>query len=147
MYIIAHTVLLGSYNYTHVGCWLPSSYVQFALLDISRQLVRMKLGSSRNYQPMQYCWVHTSQLLGYLVYTCHFPIDIQQIYCSTQTGQHLQCSCCPVWVLQRIHIVEELSCLGVYCIFVYRKIIYLVSCYITVVIKLHPNPGLILTVL
>ena len=55
--------------HTHVGCWLPSSYVQFSLLDISRQMACMKLGSRGKYQPMQYCWVHTSQLLGYLVYT------------------------------------------------------------------------------
>ena len=48
----------------------------------------MKLGSRGKYQPMQYCWVYTSRLLGYLVHTCHLPIDIQQIYCSTQTGQH-----------------------------------------------------------
>ena len=57
------------------------------LLDISRQLACMKLGSRRKYQPVHYWWVHTSRLLGYLVHTCHFP-DIQQIYCSTQTGQH-----------------------------------------------------------
>ena len=77
------------------------------LLDISKQLAYMKLGSRGKYQPMQYCWVHTSRLLGYLVRTCHLPIDIQQIYCSTQTGQHsrLQCSCCPVWVLQPIHAI------------------------------------------
>ena len=56
-----------------------SSYVQFALLDISRQLACMKLGSRGKHQPMQYCWVHTSQLLGYLVHTCHLPIDIQQL--------------------------------------------------------------------
>ena len=56
-----------------------SSYVQFALLDISRQLSCMKLGSRGKHQPMQYCWVYTSQLLGYLVHTCHLPIDIQQL--------------------------------------------------------------------
>ena len=68
------------------------------LLDISRQLACIKLGSRGKYHPMQYCWVHTSRLLGYLVHTCHLPIAIQQIYCSTQTGQHsrLQRSCCPV---------------------------------------------------
>ena len=40
------------------------------------------------------------------VHTCHLPRDIQQICCSTQTGQHspLQGSCCPVWALQHIHI-------------------------------------------
>ena len=26
----------------------------------------MKLGSREKYQPIQYCWVHTSRLLGYL---------------------------------------------------------------------------------
>ena len=81
--------------------------VCLCLLDISRQLACMKLGSRGKYQPMHYCWIHTSWLLGYLVHTCHLPIDIQQIYCSTQTGQHscLQRSCCPVWVLQPIHTV------------------------------------------
>ena len=31
--------------------------------------------------------------------------DVQQIYCSAQTGQHspLHGSCCPVWALQHIH--------------------------------------------
>ena len=52
------------------------------LLDISRQLACMKLGSRGEYQPIQYCWVHTSQLLGYLLHTCHLLIDIQQIYCN-----------------------------------------------------------------
>ena len=71
------------------------------LLDISRQLACMKLGRREKYQPIQYCW---AGCLGYPVHTCHLPIDIQQIYCSAQTGQHsrLQCSCCPVWALQHI---------------------------------------------
>ena len=40
--------------------------------------------------------VHTKQ-----IYTCRLPRDIQQICCSTQTGQHspLQGSCCAVWAL------------------------------------------------
>ena len=42
--------------------------------DISRQLAYMK-----------YCW---AGCLGYPGHTCHLPIDIQQIYCSAQTGQH-----------------------------------------------------------
>ena len=42
-----------------------------------------KLGSREIYQPIQYCWVHTCRLLGYLVHTCHLPIDIQQVSCST----------------------------------------------------------------
>ena len=80
----AHAVLSMRYNYY--------------LLDVYRQLACMKLGSRGKYQPMQYCWVHTSRLLGYLVHTCHLPMDIQQIYCSTQTGQHERCKreCCPV---------------------------------------------------
>ena len=88
----------------HATCLMQQS--QHILLDISRQLACMKLGTREKYQPIQYCWVHTSRLLGYLVYTCHLPIYIQQICCSTQTGQclRLQCSCCPVWVLQPIHI-------------------------------------------
>ena len=60
-------------------------------LDISRQLACMKLGSREIYQPIQYCWVHTCRLLGYLVHTCHLPIDIQQVSCSTPdrtAGQH-----------------------------------------------------------
>ena len=86
------------------------------LLDISRQLACTKLGSRGKYQPMQYGWVRTSRLLGYLVHTCHLPIDIQQIYCSTQTGQHsrLQHSCCPVWVLQPIHVALMLASLCIW---------------------------------
>ena len=78
------------------------------IYNLCWELACMKLGSRGKYQPMQYCWVHTSQLIGYLVHTCHLPIDIQQIYCSTQTGQHshLQHSCCPVWVLQPIHNLQ-----------------------------------------
>ena len=41
------------------------------LLDISRQL---KLGSRGNISLCSNCWVHTSQLLGYLVHTCHLAI-------------------------------------------------------------------------
>ena len=61
----------------------------------------MKLGRREKYQPIQYCW---AGCLGYPVHTCHLPIDIQQIYCSAQTGQHsrLRYSCCPVWALQHI---------------------------------------------
>ena len=125
--ILAYAVLLGSYKQV---ARLPSSYMPFAyryptycstqtgqhshLLDISRQLACTKLGSRGKYQPVQYCWVHTSRLLGYLVHTCRLPIDIQQIYCSTQTGQHsrLQRSCCPVWVLQLTLAALMLSSLG-----------------------------------
>ena len=93
-------IMLYKYISQHI------STLHWYLLDISRQLACMKLGSRGKYQPVQYCWVHTSWLLGYLVHTCHLSIDIQQIYCSTQTGQHsrLQRSCCPVWVLQPIHV-------------------------------------------
>ena len=72
------------------------------LLDISRQLACMKLGRREKYQPIQYCW---AGCLGYPVHTCYLPIDIQQIYCSAQTGQHLRRrhSCCPVWAVQHIY--------------------------------------------
>ena len=71
------------------------------LLDITRQLACMKLGRREKYQPIQYCWAGCR---GDPVHTCHLPIDIQQIYCSAQTGQHsrLRHSCCPVWALQHI---------------------------------------------
>ena len=72
------------------------------LLDISRQLACMNLGRREKYQPIQYCW---ADCLGYPVHTCYLPIDIQQIYCSAQTGQH-SCrrhSCCPVWAVQHIY--------------------------------------------
>ena len=82
-------------------CLLLSNFQQMHLLDISRQLACMKLGRREKYQPIQYCW---AGCLGYPVHTCHLPIDIQQIYCSVQTGQHscLRRSCCPVWALQHI---------------------------------------------
>ena len=76
---------------TENKCWYTresSKYrllpvVHIPLLGISRQLACMKLGSREIYQPIQYCWVHTCRLLGYLVHTCHLPIDIQQVSCST----------------------------------------------------------------
>ena len=40
--------------------------VQECLLDIARQLACMKLGSREIYQPIQYCWVYTCRLLGYI---------------------------------------------------------------------------------
>ena len=94
----AHAVQASHCNYyVHVQCM----YV--CLLDISRQLACMKLGRREKYQPIQYCW---AGCLGYPVHTCHLPIDIQQIYCSAQTGQHshLRRSCCPVWTLQHIYV-------------------------------------------
>ena len=98
------------YMYMYAVCLYMYMYVKYAvyicmyLLDISRQLVCMKLGRREKYQPIQYCW---AGCLGYPVHTCHLPIDIQQIYCRAQTGQHshLQRSCCPVWALQHIYIV------------------------------------------
>ena len=82
---------------THCTCMCT------CLLDISRQLACMKLGRREKYQPIQYCW---AGCLGYPVHTCHLPIDIQQIYCSAQTGQHsrLWRSCCLVWALQHIYM-------------------------------------------
>ena len=89
-------------------CLLLSNFQQIVavrshwhLLDISRQLACMKLGRREKYQPIQYCW---AGCLGYPVHTCHLPIDIQQIYCSAQTGQHehRRRECCPVWALQHV---------------------------------------------
>ena len=96
-------LLLMSYLH-HWTCTLRMhirTYMYMYLLDISRQLACMKLGRREKYQPIQYCW---AGCLGYPVHTCHLPIDIQQIYCSAQTGQHerLRHSCCPVWALQHI---------------------------------------------
>ena len=114
MHYNSYSTRTGIMSAASIGCSTQTEQ-HSRLLDISRQLACMKLGSRGKYQPMQYCWVHTSWLLGYLVHTCHLPIDIQQIlYCSTQTGQHscLQRSCCPVWVLQPILAALMLSCLG-----------------------------------
>ena len=88
-----------AFIHVHVHIYVHVLYIH--LLDISRQLACMKLGRRETYQPMQYCW---AGCLGYPVHTCHLPIDIQQIYCSAQTGQHerLRHSCCPVWALQHI---------------------------------------------
>ena len=56
--------------------------VRYPLLDISRQLACMKLGSREKYQPMQYCWVHISRLLGYLVsympFAYRYPTNLLQ---------------------------------------------------------------------
>ena len=84
-----HTMYTYTYTYTyiyyiHVHATYTFTYMY--LLDISRQLACMKLGRREKYQPIQYCW---AGCLGYPVHTCHLPIDIQQIYCSAQTGQHL----------------------------------------------------------
>ena len=61
------------------------------LLDISRQLACMKLGSREKYQPIQYCWVHTSRLLGYLAsympFAYRYPTNL------------LQCVMCVVWAM------------------------------------------------
>ena len=52
------------------------------LLDISRQLACMKLGSREKYQPIRYCWVHISRLLGYLVsympFAYRYPTNLLQ---------------------------------------------------------------------
>ena len=51
-------------------------------MDISRQLACMKLGSRVKYQPIQYCWVHISRLLGYLVsympFAYRYPTNLLQ---------------------------------------------------------------------
>ena len=42
----------------------------------------MKLGSREKYQPIQYCWVHISRLLGYLVsympFAYRYPTNLLQ---------------------------------------------------------------------
>ena len=102
---ICCNTLIGMHELHAVGtlhtCLLLSNFQQMHLLDISRQLACVKLGRREKYQPIQCCW---AGCLGYPVHTCHLPIDIQQIYCSVQTGQHscLRHSCCPVWALQHI---------------------------------------------
>lgn len=52
----------------------------------ARQLTCMKLAGRRGkYQPT--CWVHTNRmLLGYCISS--YVIDIQQMCCNIQTGQH-----------------------------------------------------------
>ena len=59
-----------------------SNTVYNNLLDISRQLAFMKLGSTEKYQPIQYCWVHISRLLGYLVsyvpFAYRYPTNLLQ---------------------------------------------------------------------
>ena len=47
------------------------------------------VGRREKYQPIQYCW---AGCLGYPVHTCDLHIDIQQIYCSAQTGQPGHCN-------------------------------------------------------
>ena len=58
------------------------------MLDISRQLACMKLGSREKYQPIQYCWVHISRLLGYLVsympFAYRYPTNLLQ--CADRTA-------------------------------------------------------------
>ena len=49
----------------------------------------MKLGTSREkYQPIQYCWVHISRLLGYLVsympFAYRYPTNLLQ--CTDRTA-------------------------------------------------------------
>ena len=42
----------------------------------------MKLGRREKYQPIQYCWVHTSRLLGYLAsympFAYRYPTNLLQ---------------------------------------------------------------------
>ena len=77
------------------------------LLDIPRQPTCMKLGTGGLYKPLLDIPRHptcmgTSGLGSYILFAYR---DIQQICCSTQTGQHspMQGSCCPVWVLQHTY--------------------------------------------
>ena len=82
-----------------------------SLLDISRQLACMKLGSREKYQPIQYCWVHISRLLGYLVsympFAYRYPTNLLQH--PDRTAFALARSCCPVWVLQHNIFISAVS--------------------------------------
>ena len=91
-----HTYIHTYSTYIHTYIHTYSTY----LLDIPKQPTCMKLRTGEFYEHnytilRDVSWVHTCRLLR----------DIQQIYCSAQTGQHLplQGSCCPVWALQHIH--------------------------------------------
>ena len=68
------------YTYNRVCILQYTEY--YVLLGISRQLACMKLGSREKYQPIQYCWVHTSRLLGYLVsympFAYRYPTNLLQ---------------------------------------------------------------------
>ena len=48
----------------------------------------MKLGSREKYQPIQYCWVHISRLLGYLAsympFAYRYPTNLLQ--CTDRTA-------------------------------------------------------------
>ena len=97
-------------KYTHfdipplINCTVYDSYyalyAYMYLLDISRQLACMKLGSREKYQPIQYCWVHTSRLLGYLVsympFAYRYPTNLLQRTdrtAFTLAGLMLSCLC------------------------------------------------------
>ena len=132
VYVHAHLV--------HPPC-IPCA-VCVHLLDISRQLACMKLGRREKYQPIQYCW---AGCLGYPVHTCHLPIDIQQIYCSAQTGQHsrLRSSCCPVWALQHICTVHTCTCTWAgcatvgYCVHTHTVYMYMYATLYMCILHVH----------
>ena len=82
----------SSTNTIHLYSWGVPQHFHNILLDISRQLACMKLGSREIYQPIQYCWIHTCRLLGYLVHTCNLPIDIQQVSSRTPDRTAFACN-------------------------------------------------------
>ena len=90
----------------------------YTMLDISRQLACMKLGSREKYQPIQYCWVHISRLLGYLVsympFAYRYPTNL------------LQCADRTAFVLAAL----MLSCLRTVTIIIYSRSKYAYCMYI-----------------
>ena len=107
MYICIWNVCVKCVLVYAIHCILCIYAYTLCLLDIPRQLTCMKL-----------------QVLGNCI-SLYNPAmsfaDIQQICCSTQTGQHsplLRGSCCPVWALQRMYI----HCLHVCIYIVYVRV-------------------------
>ena len=94
------------------------------LLDISRQLACMKLGSREKYQPIQYCWVHISRLLGYPVsympFAYRYPTNLLQHADRTAFAlAALMLSC-----LRAVTIIYYCTCC-VYLIVQYRLTVYI----------------------
>ena len=90
-YLLIHvlTIIMNEEALTSEGthCMYISDCMHAYLLDISRQLACMKLGSREKYQPTQYCWVHISRLLGYLVSYVPFAYRYPTNLLSVQTGR------------------------------------------------------------
>ena len=76
------------------------------LLDISRQLACMKLGRREKYQPIQYCWVHISRLLGYLAsympFAYRYPTNLLQHPDRTAFTLAALSGCCNIYIPQTV---------------------------------------------